>query len=251
MKILVDHRTIRGVPAIELYNPEAAVRLPVIILMHGFTGRKEHLLAHAYELAGAGFNTVSIDLHLHGELGEVPFIPARVTPQLNEVLDQSAGFIDRLVDEYGQSATADGSRIGLMGYSLGGAVIYRYLPFRQPVIKTAVAMVAGADPFWHKTVRYIMQVYPEFGVTEQLIAENEQVTSRQPFLQGVTDFPLLMQYGVDDPIVRIEDVRLMYRQVKEQYHQKDLLRLIEYEHTGHETPHEMIIQAQRWMQTYL
>jgi len=36
------------------------------------------------------------------------------------------------VDEYALHAVADGSRIGLLGLSLGGVVAYHYLPNAMP-----------------------------------------------------------------------------------------------------------------------
>ena len=41
MQTLIDHRRIGDIPVLEFYNPQVSGRLPLIIVMHGFTGRKE------------------------------------------------------------------------------------------------------------------------------------------------------------------------------------------------------------------
>ena len=40
-----------------------------------------------------------------------------------------------------------------MGISLGGAVIYRYLPTRAPAVQAAVSLVAGPAPTAETTFR--------------------------------------------------------------------------------------------------
>ncbi len=251
MKILIDHRRIEDIPVLEFYNPEAIEKLPLVLIMHGFSGRKEHCFSQGYQLAQRGYYTVSIDLYLHGEASDGEFIPAQVAPRLDEVLARSAEYIERLVSFYAGDRVADGTRIGLLGISLGGVVVYRYLPCRHPHVRTAVAQIAGAAPFWPVTIRKIMQHYPEFGVTEAMIAVVEQRTAAEAFLEGVADFPLLMQYGQTDPIVPIQEVRRVYQQLKERYTRPELLELVEYPQTGHETPPAMFERAWEWLEKYL
>lgn len=251
MKILIDHRRIQDIPVLEFYNPEADQKLPLVLIMHGFSGRKEHCFSQSYQLAQRGYYAVSIDLYLHGEAGDGEFIPAQVSPRLDEVLACSMEYIERLVSFYAEDCIADGSRIGLLGLSLGGVVMYRYLPRRHSHVRAAVAQIAGAAPFWSITIRKIMQHYPEFGVTEAMVAVVEQRTSTEVFLEGVSDFPLLMQYGQADPIVPIEEVRRVYQQIKDRYTRPELLELIEYPQIGHETPAAMFTPAWAWFEKYL
>jgi hypothetical protein len=251
MKILIDHHRTEEIPVIEFYNPEATTKLPLVIILHGFTGRKEHCFSQGYQLAQRGYYAVSIDLYLHGEAAEGEFVPSHVAPCLDEVLVRSVGYIERLVAVYAQNPVADGNRIGLLGISLGGVVIYRYLPHRSPHIRAAVVQIAGATPFWPLTIRKIMQHFPEFGVTEAMVAIAEQRTADEAFLEGVSDFPLLMQYGQADPIVPIEEVRRVYQQIKSQYICPDLLELVEYPNAGHETPPPMFERAWQWLEKHL
>jgi uncharacterized protein len=251
MKILIDHRRVKEIPVLEFYNPEAPARLPLLLLLHGFSGKKEHCFTSAYQLAQNGYYAVSIDLHLHGEQAEGEFVPSIVGPRLGEVIEQSGACIDPLLAAYAQEGLADPERVGLLGFSLGGSVIYRYLPRRQPQVRAAVALIAGAEPFWPLTMRRVMQHYPDFGVTEALVAHMERAHTTRPFLAGVIDFPLLMQYGQDDPIVPIEEVRRLVQQVKRRYTRPERIGFVEHAHTGHETPAEMLLLAGQWFEKYL
>ena len=251
MKILIDHHTIRNIPVIEFHDAEVTVKLPIVIIMHGFSGRKEDCFMHGYQLAQQGFFAVSVDLHLHGESSPEEFVAAKVTPRITEVVERSVFNIEQLVAEYSHHAIADGTRIGLLGISLGGAVIYHYLPKCQPEVRTAVVNIAGALPFWPISLRKIMQHYPEFGVSEALIAKMEHELRPIIFLDGVSDFPMLMQYGQEDPIVPIEHVRQLYQAVKSHYAHSERIILVEYPKTGHEIPPAMLERGRQWFDEFL
>jgi len=252
VKILVDHRKMADIPVLEFYNPESQVPIPLVFIMHGFTGRKEDHLLHGYSLARKGYYAVSIDLHLHGELGEAVFMPARVSPRFLEVIDQSVKNLERLLATYQAVALADDNRVGLLGISLGGAIIYHYLPNRIPNVRAAVTMVSGPAPLAEITFRNIQAVYPEFGVTDELLSELQKDASHEPFLQNVNDdFPLLVQYGQEDPLIPIEGVRKIFTRVRGSYVNPERLKLVDFANTGHETPVEMFLQAEEWFAHYL
>jgi hypothetical protein len=251
MKIVIDHTRIGGIPVLECYPLDAPRPLPVIFIMHGYTGRKEDHLMQAYALARLGYCGVSMDLHLQGELGETPFDPAHVSPRFAEVIEQSTANLRTLITAYAGRSHADASRIGLMGISLGGAVIYHYLPTRAPAVQAAVSLIAGPAPVAETTFRLVRQYYPHFGVTDELIARLAEIGRTQPFLANVTDFPLLMQYGQADAIIPISEVRRLYQQVKEGYTQPEKIALVEYENSGHATPPAMFERAEAWFSRYL
>jgi dienelactone hydrolase len=244
---IISHQTwVSALPVFEFYQAGAARKLPLLILMHGFTGSKHDLIHQAQQYAGESFYAVSVDLHRHGDLGEIPFVPAQVSPYLEDVLDRSADNLDRLITAYAGNPAVDTERVYLLGVSLGGAVIYRYLPRRKAAVRAAACMIAGCDPFWEKTFRSVMRLYPDFGITEEFLAQATATIQTRPFLAGVSDFPLLMQYGKQDPIVPVEEVRQVYAQVRQAYCQPDKIRLMEYEGCGHETPPAMYADALSW-----
>jgi uncharacterized protein len=251
MKIIIDQHRIQNIPVIACYNPELPGRLPLILIMHGFTGSKEHHLLHAYHLAQAGFYAVTLDLHLHGELGEQPFIPAQVSPHLVEVITRSVQNLHSLVQAFKTNPAVDSSRTGLMGISLGGAVIYHYLAQRDQSVKAAVTMVAGPTPLFEITFRNIQQYFPQFGVTDALLTELSAAAATTPFLDKVKDFPLLAMYGESDPLIPIAGARELFKQVKSGYTKPELLHFSEFPNTGHDTPSEMFLKAAAWFKEHL
>ena len=60
-----------------------------------------------------------------------------------------------------------------------------------------------------------------------------------------------MQYGKADPLIPIDEIRRLYREVKHSYTNPEMIELMEYEDTGHETPAGMYMQASKWFRKYL
>jgi pimeloyl-ACP methyl ester carboxylesterase len=262
MQTLIDHRRIADVPVLEFYNPQATGRLPLIIVMHGFTGRKEDSFPVCLSLARTGYYVTSIDLYLHGEAGQIPFDPSSVAWRMNEVVERSCDFLDSLLKAYGENnaSLADPCRAGLLGISLGGAVIYRFLMrhvrtgSRASGVRAAVALIAGLMHVWPETLRRALPLYPAFGVNQEMIQAAQEflrTSPPPPFLDGIRDFPLLMQYGQSDPLIPIDAVREVFSLASQGYQQKDLLQLVEYEACGHETPPAMYTRAVEWFARYL
>jgi uncharacterized protein len=245
-------RRLAGVPILECYPASAVKTLPIILILHGYTGRKEDNLTIARQFAAQGYYAAALDLHLHGELGAQPFVAADVTPRFAEVIEVSRANLTRLVEAYQfEDSPGDGSRIGLLGISLGGAVIHAYLPERSAEIKAAVGLIAGLPSFMDQTFRSIQPLYPHFGVTDDLIEALNRWGHGRPLLENVRDFPLLWQYGQADPIIPIERVREAYQAVRGRYAHPEWIELVEYPNTGHETPAEMVTRALGWFKKFL
>ena len=251
MKIIIDHHTISGIPVLEFYNAEALGKLLMVIILHGFTGRKEDHLLHGYMLACQDFFAVAVDLPMHGELGDPSATPAQVSPHLVEIAMQTMDLLDRLVDIYSIHPLADTSRMGLLGISLGGTFIYFYLSRRRANYKSAATLISGATPFLAKTFRGLQIHFPHFGVTDEFITFIESLAPQFPFLEGVKDFPLLIQNGAQDPIIPIDEVRKMVTKARMNYSKPELLELIDYPEYGHDNPLIMYQKAIEWFRKTL
>ena len=80
-----------------------------------------------------------------------------------------------------------------------------------------------------------------------MIAEAAQVTY-PPFLDGVYDFPLLLQYGDADPLIPVEVVRQVPAQVRDRWGDPDKLVLRTYPGVGHLTiAHDTASEVVRWI----
>lgn len=245
---------------IEMFAAETAQPLPLVIAMHGFSGKKEDCFNVCYSLARQGYYAVTMDLHLHGEAGAQPFDPSILGPRLQEVVAGTSGLLDSLLDGYAQNPHVDPKRAALLGFSLGGVVAYHFLSRRaqaqpdQPLpLAAAVVMIAGMPHAWPDTLRRIQPLFPHFGVTDAMIAAADASTTASPedFLEGVVDFPLLMLYGQADPVVPVEAARSAHRAAQARYPRPGLLQLVEFPGVGHETPPAMLAQAAAWLAQHL
>ncbi|MCU0522935.1 MAG: alpha/beta hydrolase [Anaerolineae bacterium] len=251
MDIVTKTEWIAGVPALSCYDADAAAGLPLVLVLHGFTGRKEDSLGQATALARRGYYAVAIDAHLHGELGARPFDPAQVAARMAEIAVVTAGALGPLIAAFSaEDGPADAGRVGLIGTSMGGAIICHYLPQRHPAVKAAVAMIAGIPAIWPTVLRNARPLYPSFGVTDEMIREAEQIPY-PPFLEGVDDFPLLMQYGEADPLIPIDAIREIHAQVSAHSTGPAKLVVRTYPDVGHETPPRMVAEAMAWLARYV
>jgi len=251
MDVITTTERIDDIPTLAAYDADAAAPLPLVFLLHGFTGRKEDNRANVAALARRGYYAVALDAHLHGELGSQPFDPADAAARMLEVTLVTTGFVDHLIDYYAHVAgPADASRVGLMGTSMGGAIIMHYLPRRHPSLKAAVVMIAGFPSLWPTVLRNAKPLYPAFGVTDAAIAAAEKIES-PPLLEGVRDFPLLMLYGEADPIIPIGAVREVHAQIEARYGDSEKLKMVSYAGVGHEVPPRMLVEAVKWLAQYV
>jgi dienelactone hydrolase len=116
------------VPGI-LVKPKANGPRPVVIVMHGTSGRKEQQLKFLKRLAGEGFIGVAIDGRYHGERGNMKTYTAALVDAFKTFDHQPREYplyydnvwdVMRLIDYLVQRPDIDAKRIGLMGFSKGG-----------------------------------------------------------------------------------------------------------------------------------
>ena len=73
MTFTLQQRTIRNIPTLELFQENGAQKRPLVIMLHGFTATKEHVLPYAYHVARAGYHAVLFDSPDHGERESAEF----------------------------------------------------------------------------------------------------------------------------------------------------------------------------------
>lgn len=254
MRVIIEERTINQVPVLDIFNPDAADAVPMIIMVHGFGGRKENNLLEAYRFVKEGFYVVAFDAFRHGELMDDAY--RRLTKiergkDFWNIVIKSTGFIDVIIENFNQHTRGNCGRIGLYGLSMGGIIVYNYLTGNpKPGIKAAVPVIAtpawvGLDRAYYQNNEAARQYYNA--------EESKMIEKIEPYgrLHHIIDLPLLMLNGVKDLEIPIADVRESYVILQKGYSNKALVQLVEYEDVEHKVTNEMIDQASDWFKKYL
>ena len=124
-------------------NRESARPVPVVIWMHGRTGRKELDPGRYLRLMRSGIGVCAVDLPAHGERFDAELQePSRTL----DVIVQMINEIDQLVDELLETGLFDRHRLGIGGMSAGGmaatARLCREHPFRCASVEAATGSCA-------------------------------------------------------------------------------------------------------------
>jgi dienelactone hydrolase len=201
------------VPAVLLQPASGAATGPAVILQHGAnTGKDDdYIQAPARRWAKQGWTVLTIDLAEHGERATStptdPLIrrrligkPAFVT---QSVADLTAG-----VDLLAATPGVDPTRVGYVGFSLGG-MLGTVFAARESRIRATAIVIAGS---------FAYSRYWERGATE---AERErrraaaEATDPAFFAAAIAPRPFLMVNTTDDPVFPPEAVDTLFAAARE------------------------------------
>lgn len=255
LQMHLRNTSVRSIPLIELYRRDVRhEHLPVVFIYHGFESSKERKLQHAYIIASRGFFVVLPDAVRHGEREDSAFAALSYEQRVSflfDIVTETSAEIDSLIDHYSQQSIADTDRLGLIGTSMGGMIIYNYLA-RFGTARISAANPIISTPDFGSVIDYARENNPDLhrSYSDQ---EAERVKAEQalPAISLLKDFPLLLLSAEDDPIIPIAPVKDLYYRLHRQYEKKDLLRMRSYHNTGHETTEEMMLESAQWMQQHL
>jgi dienelactone hydrolase len=157
-----DGSIIRGT----VYRPSAAGRVPTVLLLHGFTGQRIEagffFVQLGRTLAQRGIAAVTFDF-LHSGESDGSFSQMLVSGQIKDALRMSAWLLGQ--------PFADRSRLGLLGFSLGGLVAscvvgelgqYKALVLLAPTTASNLCRVAGEAPDGAPVTVGPHTLHPEF-----------------------------------------------------------------------------------------
>ncbi|TIQ33700.1 MAG: dienelactone hydrolase [Mesorhizobium sp.] len=114
--VLGDNKAFKGVPAFKNAR-QLKGRFPLVVLSHGSGGRVQGMAWLATELARAGFIVAGPN---HPGTTSGDSTPAD-TPKLWERTQDLSAVIDAMTADPTWGSVVDGDRIGVLGFSLGGA----------------------------------------------------------------------------------------------------------------------------------
>lgn len=142
--ITVSKAQVEGIPYLEVVE-EARKKenLPIIFFYHGWTGCKESVLVHGYELAGKGFRAILPDALYHGDRkkqlteieGAIQFWPI-VLNSIEELAIMKQHFEHRYKAELS---------IGVAGLSMGGMTASGIMS-HYPNVQAAAILMGSVDP---------------------------------------------------------------------------------------------------------
>lgn len=254
MNIVNKKKKISAIPVLEVYDAGSSVKKPLVIILHGFLGQKEENLEFANNLANNGFFVVLPDAFLHGEQKNNEYEQVSMFKKIgkiDEIFLNTTEYITSIIDHYKESA-ADTGRIGLVGISMGGCVIYNYLArYNNQSIKAAVPIIA--TPYWynHLTQDAIETEMPEATkyISEDLL---QRISIIEPSnLLNNINTPLLMLNGESDRLIPVEDVRKTYKLLKNNYNDADRINFVEYSGADHFATEDMFKEAAKWIKTFV
>ena len=121
------------IPSI-IFLPEGAENVPLVIMCHGFTGKKEgdndHFITLGQMLSENGIAAITIDFSGCGSSAD---------PSTNYTLSNMQADMDAAINYVKSTYSIDGSKIGIVGHSMGGRVASEYLDKVQAAVLWAPA----------------------------------------------------------------------------------------------------------------
>lgn len=248
MNIIIRHKVIEGIPLLEL-TPVGDHQHPLVLMIHGYGNRKDFMLNQAYFLAGQGFAVVLPDAWGHGERSQ------GAISNFFESVVKTADEIPILLDYYKGIPYVDGNQAGLIGYSMGGCIVYEAVCRPGCPVNAAAAVIATPD--WASLMS--MPATAELFLQHGLIADAAEMQAFAALAAqihpaaraGNAHVPLLMLNGAGDPLMDVPPVQRFAAALDQARGGDGTVRLSVYPGVGHADTVEMNVEIAMWMQKFL
>jgi dienelactone hydrolase len=173
-----------GNPFYRLFPLPKEQRPPCVVLMHGFTSDRVMMSVLARRLAQNGYAVVAIDAHGHGT-NRNPFQDDQLG---NSAFLQDLGNAVEFLRNY---RFVDGSRIVVMGHSMGAGATYNYAT-HDASIKGAVMISGGWGGSGNERPRNALFIFAQNDPKEAIQDTSKQLAAH---LAGVPQAELGKTYG--------------------------------------------------------
>ena len=202
-----------------LADQEATSREPVIILCHGLGGDHTDMDSAAEFFYDHGYTVVTFDLYGSPEETYTSDVC------IDEMIEKSENRIEQILNELDKEQICDISQLGIYGYSLGGMTAFYTAAYGN--VSPKVIMTIAAIPDF----KYIIENCSDsmaakysvekrrFVVTTEL--DNQHLLtwaeSNNPAdqIDKLSDIPIIMVNGTDDPYMSIDKVREFQKAIEE------------------------------------
>lgn len=214
--------------------PQGTGPFPCVLTLHGLTGAKENWWEEGYisglqmtrKLLAAGYAVVSLDAKYHGErYNEHMEAPGTIVfghdwgNRSRDMMVQTVVDYRRLIDYLEERPDIDASRLGMVGYSMGGMMTF----FLSGVDDRIDVSVACVTPY---------------------IPDQYSPMAPHQFAPHV-DHPTLTMFGNEDPFYTVESANYLTGLV-----QSSAKEMVMYD-ADHQLPVEWTDRALEWFQEYL
>jgi dienelactone hydrolase len=218
---------------------------PCILVAHGMGGSKEgwsepgsDRASMIQELLSAGFVVLILDAPYHGERTfEIDYesIYSHIRPNIyRELIIQWTVEYRLAIDYLTNRPEVDSSRIGILGYSVGGVMAYN-LAAVEPRIKAAV--IGGTAPLSRHYISLI-------GWDETALVRMMPIAP-QTFAPAIQSTPILVLNGRNDPYGTLEGVQALYELIG-----SPAKELVIFD-SGHALPADHRPKVVEWFSQYL
>jgi dienelactone hydrolase len=185
-----------GYPFFEQFPKPQAQRPPAVVLIHGFSGDRVIMSGLARRLAQNGYGVLAIDVAGHGE-NRNPFKGDEV--QGGSLRDD----VKKAVEFLRSSNLVDGSRIVVIGHSMGAGAALDYAT-NDPSVKAAV-MISGGWVLGPQRPKNALFIFAERDPDEPI--QQTSIALAQ-HLAGVTQIELGKAYGDFAQGAAVEAIRM-------------------------------------------
>ena len=235
----------KEIPALCMYQ-ENAHELPLVLVIHGYTGDKITVIQAGLHLAQAGFFVVLPDARLHGERRPPNFekrFDAGFAKTFLQVLRGTSADISSLIDHFLGDSRADVMRTGVAGISMGGFAGF-LAATQEPRIKVAAPIISSPD-------FTMLGKHPDLPPVDEKTADSLSRYSPLTNYEKLQRTSLLVQNGAKDKIVSVDGPRKLDAVLTKPGNTPKAYRYIEYADAGHEVTDGMIEHAVKWFTKYL
>lgn len=248
MEVTTNLTSINGIPIFECYQNNDNSK-PLLIVQHGLFGNKGDCLPFARKLAEKGYYVIVPDAYGHGDReGEDP-------KSTIDIIVTSANEYDSLIAFCIENKNVDSSRIGLIGFSMGGFMSYYYAAYGKYDIQLIAPSLSTPD--W-KDMIGIEQTYLRISTnkkikittTEEKNQINEFILEHSPIMkkEKLEKIHMLVQNSVIDPLIPYEGLEDFINEMS------DIAPGFEYQlydKTGHEVTEEYYENIIAYLAKYL
>jgi dipeptidyl aminopeptidase/acylaminoacyl peptidase len=178
---------------------------PALVLAHGYIdpavyASGQGLMREQDWLARAGYVTLHVDYRNHAGSDDDPASELRLRLGYTEDVINAVRALRR------RTALVDGDRVGLVGRSMGGGVVYNTLVVRPGLVDAAVVFAPVSSDTVENFERWIRPDPSRAGIAEQIIRRYGSPERRSAFWRGVSprtyfdrvEEPLMVHHGTSD-----------------------------------------------------